>query len=91
MLRTEGVKELVEEVLNTINEPYSEDITDDVCRAIEGNPDWTGRYESLCTELGVVVVNNWIGMWTARAVGREGDHQVSATSTLIESYSKLFP
>ena len=35
MLRTQGVKALVEEVLTTIKPPYSEDIVDEVCRAIE--------------------------------------------------------
>jgi hypothetical protein len=90
-LRTQGVKTLVEEVLRTIPTPHSEDIIDEVCLAIEASPHWLNRYRELCDELGVVVVNNWVGMWVARTVGREGDHQVKASSSLIESYSKLYP
>lgn len=42
------VIDLVEEVLKTsFKAPHPEDITDQVCLAIEANPDWLARYESL--------------------------------------------
>ena len=89
MLRTQGVKALVEEVLTTIEPPYSEDIIDEVCRAIESRPEWLLRYQELASDLGVIVVNNWVGMGMARAIGREGNRRVKARSSLIDSYSKL--
>lgn len=38
--KTEGVQLLVQDVLQTFNEPYGEDIIEDVCRAIQNNPEW---------------------------------------------------
>src|SRR4051794_15383528 len=84
--RTQGVRSLVEEVLCTLPQPYSEDVIDEVCLAIEGNPQWLTEYRALCNDLRVWVVNNWIGQWVSRAVGRTGDHQVAAQSSLIETY-----
>jgi hypothetical protein len=89
VLRTQGVKVLADEVLRTIQPPYSDDIIDDVFCAIEARPEWRRRYDELTTDLGTIVVNNWIGMWVSRAIGREGDRQVKARSSLIQSYSKL--
>jgi len=89
--RTEGVKTLIDEALATLLQPYSEDVIDEVCLAIEANPQWLTEYRSMCNELGVMVVNQAIGQWTSKAVGRTGDHQVPARSTIIESYSKLYP
>ena len=45
------VKSLVEEVLATLPEPYTEDVTDDVFCAIERNPRWHRDYEDLCASL----------------------------------------
>ena len=36
-------------------------------------------------------MNQAVGSWTSKAVGRTGDHQVLARSKLTESYSKLYP
>jgi negative regulator of sigma E activity len=41
---TEEIYYLVKDVLKTIPEPYGEDITDEVCFAIENNPEWFRRY-----------------------------------------------
>ena len=60
-------------------------------QAIEASTAWHERYRALCGDLGVTVVNNWVGMWISRMIGRKGDHQVKAKSSLIESYSKLYP
>jgi uncharacterized protein (DUF433 family) len=77
--------------LVTLPTPYSEDVIDEVFQAIEANPTWLAVYRGLRTKLGVKVVNQAVGSWTSRAVGRIGDHQVSARSKLTESYSKLYP
>jgi uncharacterized protein (DUF433 family) len=90
--RTEGVKTLVEEVLATLPTPYSEDVIDEVFLAIEANPTWLTVYNVLCNDLrSVTVVNQAVGSWTSKAVGRTGDHQVPSRSKLTESYSKLYP
>jgi hypothetical protein len=90
-LRTAGVKQLIDEVLATVSRRDSEDIIDEVFRAIAAQEDWHRRYDDLCRELGKTVVNTWGGYWIARAVGRVGDHQVPASSGLTETYSKLYP
>ena len=89
--RTEGVKTLVEEVLATLPTPYSEDVIDEVFLAIEANPTWLTVYNVMRNDLGVTVVNQAVGSWTSKAVGRTGNHQVPARSKLTESYSKLYP
>jgi uncharacterized protein (DUF433 family) len=89
--RTEEVKTLVEEVLATLPAPDSEDVIDEVFLAIEANPAWLTVYDGLCNELNAEVVNQWVGKWASKVVGRTGDHQVPARSKLIESYSKLYP
>ena len=55
------------------------------------NPTWLTVYDVMRNDLGVTVVNQAVGSWTSRAVGRTGDHQVLARSKLTESYSKLYP
>jgi hypothetical protein len=90
-MRTAGVKTLVEEVLASVPRPYSEDIIDEVFRAIEASPDWLRRYQVLSDEITKPVVNQSGGVWIAEAVGRSGAEQATATSTLISTYSKLRP
>lgn len=89
-MKTADVRSLVLEVLESIPEPYSHDIIDEVFAAIERTPDWRGRYESLCTALSKDVVNNWGGRWVAISLGKVGEEQLpSKKSTLIGSYSVL--
>ena len=91
-LKTQPVYDLVREVLATLPEPYSEDITEDVCIVIEHRPDWASRYYELVEELGRDVVNNWIGRYTKEITGRRTGRQVSAKRTkLISSYAKMLP
>lgn len=88
--KTQGVYDLVSEVLVTIPEPHGEDITEDVCCAIEGQTDWSKRYKALEKELTRHTVNVWIGQYTKKITGRESGPQVKATrSKLIGSYTKL--
>lgn len=90
-LRTQGVKELVEDVLRSFRQPYSEDVIGEVFQAIESRPEWLRRYTRLRDDLGEIEVNQWIGQWVARATGRTGAHPVQAKSALVGSYSKLYP
>jgi len=89
-MRTSGVKSLVEDVLESISQPYSHHVIDDVFLAIEKNPKWQLEYDALCSQLGKDVVNNWGGRWVAIALGKVGEQQVpSKASSLIGSYSLL--
>ena len=88
--KTEGVNQLVIEILATFSEPYGEDITEDVCLAIESNPLWLKRYHELGDELRLWVVNNWIGQYTKINTGLNSENQVDAKrSKLIKSYTRL--
>jgi hypothetical protein len=89
MKTTQGVQDLVREVLATLPEPHSEDIVDEVCSAIEANEKWLAEYTLLSSQLRDWVVNNWIGRYVARSLGRQRGAQAAATSSLIHSYSKL--
>lgn len=89
-MRTADVRTLVREVLDTVPKPYSHHVIDEVFAAIEQEPSWRSRYDSLCSSLGRDVVNNWGGRWVALTLGKVGEHQVpSKKSTLIGSYSIL--
>lgn len=90
--KTEGVFELVQHVLRTFSEPYSEDIIEDVFLAIENTIDWRMRYDELGDELSYWVVNNWIGKYTKQITGLKGVLQVNAKrSKITTSYTKLVP
>lgn len=82
---------MVREILRTLDPPLSEDVIDEVFRAIEKNPQWHDRYLALCHDLRKNVVNQWVGLYTAKETGREGKHQVKSSGSLIGSYSKLYP
>lgn len=88
--KTEGVKFLVQDVLATFTEPYSDDIIRDVCFAIEKNSNWHRRYNQLGEELGHGVVNQWIGKYVKDLTGMNSLRQVSLEDGhLITSYTKL--
>ena len=86
---TDGVRDLVTDVLRSLPEPYSEDVTDDVCSAIEADPALMQRYNELAAELRGWVVNNWIGQYTAQLTSRKSGQQVRSRGLLIQSYKKL--
>jgi hypothetical protein len=89
-MRTEPIKQLVNEVLDSLPKPYSEDIIDDVFHAIESSLVWLKEYQNLCANLGKDVVNQYGGHWIAHALGKSGGKQVTSVKTrLISSYSKL--
>jgi hypothetical protein len=89
--KTEGVKILVQDVLATISEPYTEDITLSVCVKIEHNPEWRRRYEELCDELRSGVVNNSIGTYVKSETGyiNLGKSLTRGKSKIIKSYTRL--
>ena len=90
MLKTQGVADLVRDVLHTLPQPYCEDVIEDVCMAIEHNPQWTQRYVALGDDLRVWVGNNWIGQHTKMLTGMQTLREVSAKrTTLIQVYTTL--
>jgi hypothetical protein len=81
---------LVEEALQSLPQPFSEHVIDEVFFAIESTPRWRKEYEGLCLKHTKTVVNNLGGYWIGRALGKVGKKQVpSKKSTLIGSYSIL--
>ena len=61
--KTEGVRNLVKEVLASLPEKLlTEDVTDEVLFIIEKNR--REDYKKLVSQLGRDVVNQWIGQWT---------------------------
>ena len=90
MKKTQGVEELVREVLQTIPKPYSNDVTEDVCYAIEKNSIWRSRYDQLVNELTKDVVNRYLGAYTKQITGLEIIRKViSKRCNLIVFYRKL--
>src|SRR5690242_4848147 len=89
-MRLTGTRQLVEDVLDTLSKPYTEDIVDEVFHAIENRPEWRRRYDALVTSLGRKVVETRAAFWIANYVGRSLADEASAQKTkLVESYPKL--
>jgi len=90
--KTQGVYDLVEEVLKAIPQPHGEDIIEEVCLAIEDNPRYFQRYQELSSDLRYWVVNNWIGQYVRKITGKQSIREVTAKrSKLITGYTKLSP
>jgi hypothetical protein len=89
-MRTLRLKQLVDDVLESLPAPHTEDVIEDVFHAIELNPKWRKTYDELVYELGKATVNAWAGFWIAHAEERVGEQrQTAKKTTLIESYSTL--
>jgi hypothetical protein len=86
------VKELVQEVLDEKfkKQVYPENITDQVCLAIEKNSTWRKRYDYLVESYSKLIVNSQIGRSTLQLTGLKnlGLHAI-ATSALIRTYTRL--
>ena len=81
---------MVNEVLDSLPRPYTEDVIDEVFFTIERTPKWLKEYDDNCAELGKTVVNTWGGRWIGIALGKAGERQVpSRKSKLLSSYSVL--
>lgn len=94
--KTEGVEELVKEVLvRKFSEPYSEDIILEVFQEIEKDPEWLKRYKSLSNDLSDDfdngTLNQWIGKYVSSETGMKSLKVVVSEGkcSLINSYSKL--
>jgi hypothetical protein len=96
-LDTAPVRDLVSIVLKSnFKAPYPQDITDQVCLAIEGNPEWMQRYERLVEHFssrgkdGKLTVNSSIGWFTKELTGMVNlGIESKSRSELIQSYSRL--
>lgn len=90
--KTQGVQDLVEDILTHLRAPYGEDIIEDVFLFIESNQGIMQRYRALEAELGQLVVNSWIGQYTKQLTGMHSVREVRAKrSQLIKDYTKLSP
>ena len=91
-MRTDTVKQLVNESLESLPKPCTDDVIDEVFHAIEINAAWFKEYERLCVDLGKDVVNQSGGHWIAHALGKSGGQtRASVKTSLISFYSKLVP
>lgn len=89
-MKTSDVRSLVQEVLRSLPQPYTEHVIDEVFHAIESNPAWLREYASLCDILGKTTVNTWGGRWIGITLGKVGEQQVpSRRGSLLGSYSLL--
>ena len=96
-LVTWPVRLLVADVLRAeFAPPYPPVLPDQVCLAIEANPEWLRRYHALAAELGEPgepadwKVNNAIGSWMQDLTGMVNDKEgVAAANGLMKSYSRL--
>ncbi|WP_069106191.1 hypothetical protein [Acidovorax sp. RAC01] len=89
-MKTLDVRLFVEEVLQSLKQPYTEHVIEDVFCSIERRPDWLNEYESLCARLGKGTVNTSGGRWIAIALGKHGEKQVvSKRCSILGSYSLL--
>jgi hypothetical protein len=90
--RLSEVRELVQEVLDEKfkKQSYPENITDQVCLAIEENRAWRNRYNHLVESYSRLTVNRQIGRSTLQLTGWKnfGLHAM-ATSSLIKTYTRL--
>jgi hypothetical protein len=89
-MKTSDVRSFVQEVLQSLQQPYTEHVIEDVFCAIEGRADWLYEYESLCARLGKGTVNTSGGRWIALALGKHGEKQLSSKRcSILGSYSLL--
>jgi len=89
-MKTQEIKDLVQEVLSRITPPYPEDITNQVCLAIEQDPSLRREYDRLVNLHSRQVVNTRIGAYTRDLTGLKNIHSgITATSELITTYSRL--
>ena len=84
------VSELVKEVLDTISRPYPENVTAQVCLAIQKKSDWHNRYNRLVRSYSKWSVNSQIGRSILQITGlRNLGLRAKATSSLIKTYTRL--
>ena len=88
--KTEDIRLLVEDVLDTMKPPWPEDITYRVCKAIENNQNWYARYKGLLKLHHPDVVHCWIGQYTSNLTGLKSSGEVKhPKDTFIKSFKLL--
>ena len=88
--KTADVYVLVSDAIKSVPKPYTEDVIEDVCLAIEADANLMKRYMALCGTLGKHVTNNAIGRHAKTLAAMQTVRQVPATrSKIVGSYSKL--
>jgi hypothetical protein len=89
--KTEEVRDLVDEVLRTFDQPYAENITEEVFVAIEADSNLLKRYQDFVQVSGKSTVNQAIGKATKDITGMKVKQpDVPATrTTLTKTYTKL--
>jgi hypothetical protein len=91
-LKTVRLKQLVDEALDELPQPHTQDVIDDVFHAIETNPVRRKTYDDIVYSLGKPATHAWAAFWIAHAENATGGEVTpAARSTLIESYSRLVP
>jgi len=84
------LKQLVDQVLESLPKPHTPDVVQDVFVAIEGDPVWRSAYDRMIYESGKSVVTSWASFWIAHAEKRTGDQrEAAAASSLIDTYAPL--
>ncbi|PLS77399.1 MAG: hypothetical protein CYG59_23990 [Chloroflexi bacterium] len=84
------LKQLVQKALDSISKPWTPDITDQVCLAIERNQDWHQQYDELVRRHGKAGVNSHIGRFCLTLTGlRNLGERRQAKSKLISTYTRL--
>jgi hypothetical protein len=84
------LKHLVEQVLDSLPKPHTENVIEDVFFAIESDPTWRATYDRIVYECGKPAVTTWASFWISHAEKRVGDERKTASrGTLIDSYAPL--
>jgi len=84
------LKQLVDQVLDRLGTPHTENVVEDVFVAIENDPVWRASYDRMVYESGKPAVTSWASYWISHAEKRMGDQRETASrNTLIDSYTRL--
>jgi len=85
-----ALKHLVEQVLDRLPKPHTDNVIEDVFFAIEGDPAWRSTYDRVVYESGKPAATSWAAFWIAHAERRTGDQRETASrGTLIDSFAPL--
>lgn len=89
-MKTQDIKELVDEVLATFRPPWPRNITDQVCLSIQNNSTWLSTYNQLIGIHGEHTLNSNIGRYVREGTGLHNlGTRRKAESSLIKTYSEL--
>ncbi|HET7729328.1 MAG TPA: hypothetical protein VFK48_13765, partial [Usitatibacter sp.] len=69
-MTTLRLKQLVDEVRESLPAPHTPEVIEDVFVAVENNPAWRKTYDEIVYKLGKPTTNAWAGFWIAHGEGR---------------------